>query len=337
MSTSNWNRPSKANPTRRLQGEAIPAEGENGLFTQSWFPICLAAEVPRATVREYRFLGGRIVVFRGEDGIAQVMSAFCPHMGASLGSGQVIGNNIRCAFHHWQYDGAGVCQRTGIGDAAPSAARLYKFVSQEKFGIVWAFNGEEPHYDLPDFPYPESELAVRSIALEGTNPVDPWVQCANTPDIQHIKTLHHIKFTQDDPDDMEWTDHSLRYTFSGIHTDGSPVHNVVGIYGTSLYYQTTDYAGKWFGFLTPMGLPEPGQSKNFMVFAARKDMGTTEEIARFLDFVEALEKGVVAEDLQVMLSMKFRPGTLTRSDRTLSRFFGYMRAYPRANPAAPFI
>lgn len=337
MTSTTINRPRAGNPTGRIQGEKILFEGEDGLFTQSWFPICLSSDVPVGSVKGYGFLDGRIVVFRGEDGVAQVTSAFCPHLGADLRSGDVIGNDLRCAFHHWKYDGEGRCVATAIGDPPPPTARLYKFVSQEKFGIVWAFNGEEPHYDLPDFPYPEDQLVVRTIVNGEPNCVDPWVQCANTPDMQHIKALHNVKFTQDDPEDIAWTDHSMLYSFSGIHTDGSPVDNVVGIYGTSLYYQTTDYAGRWFGFLNPMGLPQPGFAQNYMVLVARKDMGTPEEIEQFLDFVERLERGVVAEDLMVMSSLKFRPGTLTKSDKTLARFFEYMRAYPRAHPSRDFI
>ncbi len=337
MSLSTLNKPTIPNPVTRAEGRKILAEGEDGKFTQSWFPICLSTEIPVGTVKGFTFLDGRIVVFRGEDGVAQVLSAFCPHMGADLRSGAVIGNNLRCAFHHWQYSGDGQCAMTGIGDPPPPNARLFKFVSQEKFGIVWAFNGNEPHYDLPDFPYPENELAFRTIGIEEYSPVDPWVQCANTPDMQHIKTLHNVKFTHDDPDDIAWTGHSLLYSFAGIHTDGSPVHNVVGIYGTSLYYQVTDYAGRWFGFMVPMGLPRPGASKNFMVVAVRKDMGPPEEVENFIDFVVALETGVVSEDMMVMSSMKFRPGTLTKSDSTLSRFFQYMREFPRAHPSQPFI
>jgi nitrite reductase/ring-hydroxylating ferredoxin subunit len=335
--TATLNLPRSANPSRRAAGEAIPAEGENGLFTRSWFPICLSTDVPVGTVRGYGFLDGRIVVFRGEDGHAQVTSAFCPHLGADLCSGDVIGNELRCAFHHWKYDGDGRCVSTAIGDPAPPTAKLYKFASQERYGIIWAFNGDDPHYDLPDLPYPDEELVFRTLVNGDPVPVDPWVQCANTPDIQHIKALHSIVFTQEDPDDIEWTDHSMRYSFSGIHTDGASIDNVVGVYGTSLYYQTTVYAGRWFGFLNPMGLPAPGQAQNYMVLAALKSMGTPEEIEAFLDFVEHVERGVVGEDLKIMASMKFRPGTLTRSDRTLAQFFSYMRAYPRAHPSADFI
>jgi hypothetical protein len=162
------------------------------------------------------------------------------------------------------------------------------------------------------------------------NPVDPWIQWANTPDIQHIKALHNLRFTQEGPDSIASTGHSLSYPFTGAHTDGSPIQNTLAIYSTSLYYQSTDNAGRWFGFLNPMGLPRPGWSKNYMVIAAGKDMGSDEEITQFLDFVERLERGVVAEDLAVMSSIKFRLGSLTRADRTLAQLFDYMRSYPRA-------
>ena len=43
-------------PRRRVLGRPIPAEGEKGLFTQSWFPLCLAREVPPGKVLGVDFL-----------------------------------------------------------------------------------------------------------------------------------------------------------------------------------------------------------------------------------------------------------------------------------------
>ena len=88
-------------PTR--QGRPIPPEGADGLFTQSWFPICLASAINVGDVQGFDFLDGRVVVWRGDDGQAHVTSAFCPHMGASLEAGDVVENQLRCAFHHWEY------------------------------------------------------------------------------------------------------------------------------------------------------------------------------------------------------------------------------------------
>jgi hypothetical protein len=129
----------------------------------------------------------------------------------------------------------------------------------------------------------------------------------------------------------------MYYNFSGTHPTGQPVSHRVGIIGTSLYWQATDFAGQWFGFLAPFGMPRPGESLVYFVVAARKDMGTPEEIDRFLDFVLDVETKVVVEDMLNMQTIHFKPGTLTKADTTLSRFFNYMRAYPRAHPAADFI
>lgn len=318
--------------------KSVPAEGEDGLFSQSWFPICLSEDVPQRTIKGFDFLDGRIVVFRDGTGAVQVLSAYCPHMGASLEVGDVVGDHMRCAFHHWEFGVGGDCIKTMVGDPAPRNAQLFRFPTVEKYGLVWAFNGEDSFWTIPDFPIPHEELAFKTIELPGFMPVDPWIQCCNTPDMQHIKALHGVTFTQADPhDSVRWTDHSLMYDFQAIHVKGETVENTVGVFGTSIYYQTTTIDGRWFGFLVPMGLPRPGMAKNFMVVAAKKSDGTPEEVAQWLDYVLEFEKRVVGEDLPIMQTIRFKPGTLTRSDLTFARYLDFLRLYPRAHPSAPFI
>lgn len=333
---------SEARQSRELRGrelaKPLPFEGENGLFTQSWFAICQSSDLKPGDVRGEDFLDGRVVVFRGQDGIAHVTSAFCPHLGADLSVGEVIGNELRCAFHHWKFNGSGACTATGVGDAPPPRASLFKFPTQEKFGIIWAFNGETPLYDLPDFPYAPDELEIHTSLLDVVMPVDPWVLCCNTPDFQHIKALHGIQFDSADPDeDMEWSPHSMMYDFKGTHKQGERIENRLGIFGTSLYYQHTIFNGKWFGFLTPFGLPSPGKVKTYLVVAVRKDMGTREEKDAFVKFITELETQIVMEDVMVMKTMRFAPANLTKSDKALGKFFHYLRTYPRAHPSAGFI
>ena len=323
---------------RRAGGTPLTAEGENGVFTPSWFPICLASDVPAGAVKGYDFLDGRVVVFRTSDGVAHVLSAYCPHLGADHSVGDVVDDSVRCAFHHWLYDRQGRCVATKVGDPPPRGARLFRFPTVERFGIIWAFNGEEPAWALPDFPYPDSELTMKAIVFPQTLPVDPWVLCCNTPDMQHIKALHGVTFEHGDPHDaIEWTDHSMMYDFAGVHRQGEKIKNRIGIFGTSLYYQATEIDGRWFGFLAPFGMPRPGTSQTFMVVAARTDSGTPDDVDRFLDSIIELETRVVGEDVAIMQTIHFRPGTLTRSDRTLGRFFQYLRTYPRAHPSAEFI
>jgi nitrite reductase/ring-hydroxylating ferredoxin subunit len=324
-------------PPPPARGEPLPAEGEGG-FSQTWWPICLSCDVAPGQRQGFDFLGGRVVVFRDAAGSARVLSGVCPHLGADLGVGDVHEGTLRCAFHHWQFDADGRCVRTGVGDRVPRRARLFRFPTLEKHGIVWAFNGLAPTWTLPEFEHPEHELVRKVVVLPDPMPVDPWVLCCNTPDFQHIKALHGITFAHGDPhDEVEWTDHSMLYDFAGQHRRGEAISNRVGIFGTSLYYQATELNGRWFGFLAPFGLPRPGVSRVFMVVAARKDSGSAADVARFLDEVLALETRVVGEDVAVMQTIRFRQGTLTPSDRTQARFFDYLRAFPRAHPAAEFM
>jgi phenylpropionate dioxygenase-like ring-hydroxylating dioxygenase large terminal subunit len=325
-------------PRRRTLGRPIPAEGENGVFTQSWFPLCLSSEVKPGQVLGVNFLDGRVVVFRGTSGTAHVLSAYCSHLGADLACGDVQGETIRCAFHHWQYNQDGVCVKTGIGDPPPQGACLFNFPTDEKHDLIWAFNGEEPTFAIPDFPYPDEELVKKIEAFDGIMPVDPWVICCNTPDIQHIKALHGVTFDQADPDEeIEWTAHSMLYDFKGRHANGEPIAYRVGIYGTSIFYQSSVFNGRWFGFLAPFGLPRPGQTKTYMIVAARKADGDRASTEAFLQFAMDLEKKVVSEDIPIMQSIHFRPGTLTKSDKALGKFLQYLRNFPRAHPAAEFI
>lgn len=81
-------------------------------------------------------------MFRGQDGQAYVVDAYCPHLGASLAAGgRVVGNCIECPFHGWQFQGEdGKCTRIPYaekGEYPPnprraSAETVVPFVSSLK-------------------------------------------------------------------------------------------------------------------------------------------------------------------------------------------------------------
>jgi hypothetical protein len=190
-------------------------------------------------------------------------------------------------------------------------------------------------FELPSFPVPESELLIRVERYDEQLPVDPWVICCNTPDVQHIRVLHGIQFDAADPGAAaRWTDHSMLYEFSGRHAQGEPVKFEVGIYGTTVFYQAGEMLGRWFGFLAPMRVVRPGRCEVYMIIGVRRN---EPDAARFLDDIFALERRVISEDLDVLRTIHFHAGTLTASDRTLARFLDYLRRYPRAHPAGAFI
>ena len=196
----------------RPRSKPVPAEGQDGLFTESWFPVCMSSELSVGQVLGRSFLDGRVAIFRGEDGVAQVFSAYCPHLGADLAAGKVVGNRIQCGFHLWEFNSEGWCEKTGLGDPPPKTACLYKFHSVEKFGLIWAFNGDEPWWEIPDYPKAEDEISFSVNYDVPAIPVDPWVVCANTPDWQHLKAVHRLDFDHERlQEHIDWTDHSMEY------------------------------------------------------------------------------------------------------------------------------
>jgi nitrite reductase/ring-hydroxylating ferredoxin subunit len=330
------------NPTLRFSNP-VPKEGENGVFSESWFPICLSDELAVGQLRGEKFLDGKVVAYRGEDGAARVMSAYCPHVGADLSVGCVVENRLQCPFHHWEYDQQGACVKTAIGDPAPKAARLFKFPTVEHYGVVWAFNGNRPHWELPEFSRPSATLKFRLYRLrDDIYECDPWVFAANTPDMQHLKVLHKTEFAIPDPHDLvEWGTWGFRYKFIAAHQGGIPIEWRVGIDGTSVFMQEGPYGDFWLGGMVGFGLPQPGKHELFVVIAldAREvDQERAEEqIAERFQIAEDLMHRTVGEDKEILNTIHYCPGTLTRGDRTLGRYLQFLRDYPRSHPSGPFI
>ncbi len=312
----------------------IPAEGEDGLFRQSWYPICLSSEVAEGEVIGRGFLDGRVVIFRGDDGVARVMSAFCPHVGADLSIGAVVGKHLQCAFHHWEYDGEGACAKTGIGDPPPRNARLFKFPTLERWGIVWVFNGETPLFDLPGLPYSEDELLIGTYKYPKAFNSDPWVFAANTPDMQHLKVVHKVKFSVPDPHDLvEWDQWGLQYTVTGIHQGGVEIEWQAGLRGTGFFWREGTTGGQWSGAVAGFGLHEQGSHQVYGAYMVKKGPDAESQ----LENMRLLTERTINEDSNLLNTIHYRQGLLTKADRTLAKYLALVRDYPRAHPSAKYI
>jgi phenylpropionate dioxygenase-like ring-hydroxylating dioxygenase large terminal subunit len=308
-------------------------EGEDGLFTQSWFVVCPSSELKQGEVIGRGFLDGRVAIYRGENGTAQVLSAYCPHLGADVSNGFVVGNNLQCPFHFWEYDQSGKAVRTAIGDKPPPKACLFHFPTVERWGLIWAFNGEKPLWQLPDLPYPDDELYVTTLEVRSFE-ADPWVGCCNTLDLHHFLVLHKLKMRQQElrDEDIRWSEYSVTYDLQALHWDDIPVDYRFGIFGTTLFYQETLLGGKWFTALAAQAMPRPGYSTPYGVFATRKGKDLDESKA-INHYSMTLEKDFYEQDNRALTGIHFREGMLLKRDRTLVKFLDHMKRQPRAHPS----
>jgi nitrite reductase/ring-hydroxylating ferredoxin subunit len=125
-------------------------------YPNGWFRVEHSEDLAPGDVKPLFYLGRDLVVFRGEDGVAQVLDAHCPHLGAHLGhGGKVEDAAIRCPFHAWKWDRDGNCVDVPYAKKIPAKAKLRAWQTREKNGFIFVWHhrgGEAPSFELPDLP-----------------------------------------------------------------------------------------------------------------------------------------------------------------------------------------
>ena len=165
-----------------------------GPFPSGWVQLAWSKELRRGQVRSVAAFGQRLVLFRGADGAARVLDAYCPHLGADLGvGGTVVGNNLRCPFHGWQFDGKGVCTAIPHAKKIPPKARLGSWPVRETGGIILAWHdadGRDPWFEVPALPGHGLDAAPGATTVAYTIRTR-WRELAeNGVDRAHFHVLH---------------------------------------------------------------------------------------------------------------------------------------------------
>jgi len=305
-----------------------------GGFHCCWFPIAMSVEVPAGQAISKEFLNGRVVVWRGEDGIAHVQSAFCRHLGADLAVGRVIGNRIRCIFHHWEYDGSGRCAKIPAQSTIPAAAQLFDFPTQEKWGLIWAFNGEVPLYELPHFPTLGEDQVAHRVFECAPLPVPPWVIVGNTHDFQHVKAVHNA-IMEKEPEDFDIDGLTIEFHNEVIDPNFGPSKQHFRLFGTN----TVAFENR-FGPMTIMSLYSAtpingGKTKGYTVTATPRIPGL--DLEAILDRGEEFGRNIMAEDDALLYSIRFKVDLPIAADRHLIRWIRRAERFPSGNPAEALI
>jgi phenylpropionate dioxygenase-like ring-hydroxylating dioxygenase large terminal subunit len=247
--------------------------------------------------------------------------------------GKVVGNDIQCAFHHWQYGPDGGCTKIPASEKIPRAAKMFKYPTAEKWGLIWAFNGIKPLFDVPEFvDYAEPDLDVRT-AEAFDLPVEPWVPFTNSMDFQHLRVLHGLKI-ECDPDAIEVGDYRIQYDVRFEDPNLGIFDQRIRVTGTN----TIALAGRLNGMAIlsmATGTPTPdGRTHGWSVTATPKSEGSDAEREQRLQIGEAFFRRLIQEDEPIMKTIRFHDGLLIDADRALARFLQYVRRFPTARPAA---
>jgi 3-ketosteroid 9alpha-monooxygenase subunit A len=188
-----WNGCAGAAPihcaAEKTMGARIPLP-----FPSGWFCVADAQDLPPGTLQTVHCLGRDLVLFRGESGAAHAFDPWCPHLGAHLGvGGQVVGDTLRCPFHHWRYDGSGRCIEIPYARRIPPAAKLRAWPLSERHGLLFVWyhpDGAAPSWEIPAVPEWGSpgwtEPTVRRFEVRS----HPQEMAENTVDPAHFRFVH---------------------------------------------------------------------------------------------------------------------------------------------------
>jgi nitrite reductase/ring-hydroxylating ferredoxin subunit len=67
-------------------------------------PVCPAGALPQGTLRRVTLANGSELALYNIDGEYYATDNSCPHRGAALSDGAVIGHIVECSLHGWQFD-----------------------------------------------------------------------------------------------------------------------------------------------------------------------------------------------------------------------------------------
>ena len=321
MSDTSW---------RSLSADLEPGQAHH----QGWYAVALSSDVPTDEPYGTQFLDERVVVYRDASGSPVVLGARCPHMGADLAVGDVVGDDLRCAYHHFRFGPDGSCTSIPCEGPIPRAARVSSRPALERFGLIWAWHGDaDPLFAPPEFPrFAEEDLVMRARRTHVFE-VAPWLSIGNTFDLMHLRHVHDLDFDLE-PEDIRYLDeHHIELEIPFRSQDMGAFEQRIRVTGTNVVAFLTVSEETTAGLFTSTPIGDRAQTfytSGVPREAARDDA----DLARLLDEQEAFGDGLLADDYRTLQGLRFQAGTLVEGDRALVDYMQWVDAFPRAVPVA---
>jgi len=164
-----------------------------------WYVACTSKALAKKPVST-TLLGVPMVIFRDDDGQPHALEDRCAHRNVPLSLGRVVGPNLECPYHGWQFDGEGTCKRVpGLCGAQEARGRKVPgYATRELDGLVWVYGladtapAREP-YRLPNHDDDRYYTAIDVQEADGTL----HAVAENALDVPHTAFLHRGLFRSD--------------------------------------------------------------------------------------------------------------------------------------------
>ncbi len=296
---------------------------------EGWYAVALTAEVPADRPLGVPFLGGRLVVYRDARGSLVALDARCPHMGADLAIGEVVGDDVVCAYHHFRFGRDGRCNAVPSDGPIPSAAKVQSYEVVDHYGLVWVWHGAQPSFPPPTIRDFAEDDVVFSARRTNVFEVAPWLSIGNTFDFMHLRYVHGLDF-EITPEDVRYVDpFHIELEIPFVSPETGAFEQRIRVTGTNaVSFQTvTDHTTLGLFTSTPIG----NQSQSFYVAAVPRDSDRSEaELAALVAEQEKFGDDLLVDDARTLTGIRFQVGALVAEDRAMKTYLQWVSDFPTA-------
>ena len=114
-----------------------------GAHPDRWYAVAWSDDIRQGRVVRREFAGEPIALYRGAGGQVFALEDRCAHRQVPLSMGVVAGEQLRCGYHGWTYDGAsGRLIEIPYIDCARGPVGVRPYPVRESDGVVFVFPGD---------------------------------------------------------------------------------------------------------------------------------------------------------------------------------------------------
>ena len=132
-----------------VDNDQIEERLTSGILGQ-WYVVAKSVQVKSGKPHAVKALGRNLVLWRGGSGRLHCLEDYCPHRGAPLSRGEVVGDNVSCRYHGVTLDGSGTIVRV---PAMPGCA-LEGRKAVDSYAVIEANDGVFVYFPSAERPEP---------------------------------------------------------------------------------------------------------------------------------------------------------------------------------------
>lgn len=299
-----------------------------------WFAVSASNALAPGAVRSIEYVGRALALFRTESGRAQVLDAYCPHLGANLGQGGcVVAETLQCPFHAWRFETNGRCAAVPYSERIPASARVRAYPTLERNGFVWIWfdpEGGEPEFELPELSEFASADWVESFRHTWTVRTQIQEMGENGVDSAHFPTVHG---SVEVPESEVTVDGPRRKAVQYTHLDTSKgrASNIIEVHSIGMGFGFTRFTGICDTVSMNLMTPIDAENTEFTVVFLQPAGTEGEGVARAI--CRDLEKQV-NEDIPIWENKLYRPRPiLCDGDGPIAEYRSWCAQFYRTQPS----